>query len=326
MQNQWTIRVLLPVVMALFLFCHNAQALINGEVTPENNVSTLRIHIEHAHYLHSVAKWDYYDSNCSAVVVGTHPLTLLTAAHCLREVRLLQTNKLPAIAIMHPAQFGIQQPKLTQAYFQPYEAVAEDVTKDIAVLVFDAVVDNTVTPVPIQFKHPNQAQTVQICGYGLGYYNKPTDVLRCAKRTYLDRFETFSSVLPAEYKTLDEMLYLKSQAQFDYTKEIAKEAQSLIAINRLNALGRYDEDVAMITEGDSGGPWLIKGKDNKHRLLAISTLVERFYNKNIFWTFFKKDTPLADYSYVAYGLKLASPSVYQFLKQCKEKGADISFD
>jgi hypothetical protein len=79
------------------------------------------------------------------------------------------------------------------------------------------------------------------------------------------------------------MLYIKSETQFSYTKEISIDENSLIAINRLNLQDQYDNQLGMVTEGDSGGPWLFEDVNKNYILIAISSLVERFYNKNIYF-------------------------------------------
>lgn len=148
---------------------------------------------------------------------------------------------------------------------------------------------------------------------------------RCMQKPYLTEFANFAKVLPEHYRSQDEMLYIKSEAQFEYTKEIANRSDMLLAINRLNPQGFYNEQHAMVTEGDSGGPWLATGKNQQYVLVAISTLVERFYNKNRYWDFFDRDTPLSEYPYVAYGLRLDNEMTHSFLEYCKNSGADMKF-
>ncbi len=326
MQFKWYLRVLLPIAMTLLFFSTHLHALINGEIYPANSVSTLRIQIQHEHFLRSIGKWEHYDSKCSAVVVGKKPLTLITAAHCLKEVKLNEYNKLPEIEILSTSEHGINNAKVTLAFYRPYEEVAENVLLDIAVLVFDAQTDKRLTPIPISKKLPSKNNTLLVCGFGKGYLDEESINPRCAKKNYLINFFEFNKVLPDHYKSKDQMLYIKSEAQFSYTKEIAKTKDSLIAINRLNNKGLYDENQPIITEGDSGGAWLTISERNQYSLLAISTLVERFYNKNSYWDFFSKDTPLSEYPYVAYGLRLDNEIIRNFLTACKNNGADIQFE
>jgi len=303
----------------------NASALIYGKEIPSKTVSTVRISIQHEHFLRSIGKWQYYESKCSAVIVGTKPLTLLTAAHCLREVKVHDDTHLPAINIINPQHSGIRQPKITKAFYRTFEEVVEDVNLDIAVLVFDAQLDNDVKPMPVANSHRNETNPIFICGYGRGHLELELDNPRCDEKNYLPTVDDFSLVMPTHYKTKDEMLYIKSEAQFGYTQEITHASKSLIAINRINQQGNYDEKLPMLTEGDSGGAWLVREKNQALELIAISTLVERFYNKNAFWEFFDRDTPLSDFPYIAYGLKLYSKSVKDFLLFCKSSGADIKF-
>jgi len=308
-----------------FIWCTSAQALMNGDEFPSNQVSTVRINIQHEHFLRSINQWEYYDSKCSAVVVGTKPLTLITAAHCLKEVKLFGSQQLPDISILNPDEIGVKSVKIKQAFYRPYHEVAENISLDIAVLVFDAQLEQPLKPVTISLKMPNQQNQLMVCGFGKGHLEKETVNPRCAKRNYLNKLIDFNQALPLSYKSKDEMLYIKSETQFSYTKEISIDENSLIAINRLNLQDQYDNQLGMVTEGDSGGPWLFEDVNKNYILIAISSLVERFYNKNIYWEFFDKDTPLSDFPYIAYGLRLDHEMVNAFLMYCKNSGADIKF-
>lgn len=308
--------------LLLMLHASWAQALIFGKEMPSTSVSTVRISIQHEHYLRSIGKWQYYESKCSAVIVGTKPLTLLTAAHCLKEVKVDDNNHLPSITILNAEKNGIHKPFITKAFYRPFEQVVEDVSLDIAVLVFNAQLDKDIKPVPIAQSFANQS-ILLLCGFGHGYLEPELENPRCDEKSILPSIDAFSFVLPMQYKEKDEMLYIKSEAQFGYTHELSDSSQSLIAINRINAAGEYDAQMSMVTEGDSGGPWLVRNPELK--LIAISTLVERFYNKNAYWGFFNRDTPLSDYPYIAYGLKLSGKAVNMFLQFCKSSGADIRF-
>lgn len=306
----------------LMLHASWAQALIFGKEMPSTSVSTVRISIQHEHFLRSIGKWQYYESKCSAVIVGTKPLTLLTAAHCLKEVKVDDDSHLPSITILNAEKIGIHDPFLTKAFYRPFEQVVEDVNLDIAVLVFNAKLDKEIKPVPIAQSFPNNS-ILLLCGFGHGYLEPELENPRCDEKSILPSIEAFSFVLPQQYKEKDEMLYIKSAAQFGYTHELSHSSQSLVAINRINSKGDYDAQLSMVTEGDSGGPWLIKNQ--QFEVVAISTLVERFYNKNTYWGFFDRDTPLSDYPYIAYGLKLSGQTVKLFLLFCKSSGADIEF-
>jgi len=57
------------------------------------------------------------------------------------------------------------------------------------------------------------------------------------------------------------MLYIKSEVQFNYTKETSVKSDTLVAVNRVNEQGFYNEKLAMVTEGDSGEPWLALDKN-----------------------------------------------------------------
>ena len=97
------------------------------------------------------------------------------------------------------------------------------------------------------------------------------------------------------------------------------------AVNRLDDKGKYSETLPMPTFGDSGGPWLIH-ENGRYSVVAISSYVERFYNKSVFWKFFNRDTPLSEYPYIAYGVRLGEPEIQKLLDSAIKEGADIQFN
>lgn len=321
---------LLRPVMPVLVMCGGlalvtpSQALIHGMPFPALAISTVKLSIQHEHYLRSMGTWEYYDSMCSAVIVGRQPLTLLTAAHCLKEVKLTGPKELPDVTIAQAQSLGIEALHLRQAFYRPYEEVSEDVTKDLAILVFDAELHGGVQPVRIHLKE-KLPDSLMICGYGRGYQEEDTRQPRCAERAQLRDLSDFYQVLPQTYEAMDEMLHIKARAQFDYTKELVHAEKALLAVNRLGTQSQYDHHLAMPTVGDSGGPWMLLNARGQYELVAITSLVERFYNKSQHWSFFDRDAPLSDFPYIAYGLKLNHPEVLAFLQYARNSGADIQF-
>lgn len=313
------------LTLLVFLWPASTWALIHGETFPAQAISTLKINIQHAHFLHSTESWEYYDSVCSAIVVGVKPLTLITAAHCLREAKLGPADGLPDVSIAQADQLGLQGVKIRQTFYRPYEEVSEDITLDVAVLVFDAAVPENIQPLEIM-QDETLPDELMICGYGRGYLEPDTRQPRCAERSIIQSVKDFTDILPAPYQLEDEMLHLKSRAQFEYTKELAHLDNVLLAVNRLNVnTSQYDQHLAMPTVGDSGGPWLALGPRGQYQLVAVTSLVERFYNKSPHWKFFERDVPLSDYPYIAYGLRLSHPVIISYLEYVKHSGADIRF-
>lgn len=303
---------------------HSTQAIIHGLTFPGMAISTVKLSIQHAHFLQSVEKWDYYDSICSAAIVGLKPLTLITAAHCLKEVRVSGPQSLPVLSIAQPELLGIEKITLIQAFYRPFEAVSEDLTQDIAVLVFDAKVQSLIQPLRIRLGD-DLPESIMICGYGRGYGEADTRHPRCGERKPLQDLSDFYQVLPKKYREMDEILHLQAQTQFAYTQELVHAEKALLAVNRLNEMDQYDHTMPMPTVGDSGGPWLVLNSRGQYELLAVTSLVERFYNPSANWPFFQKQVPLSEYPYVAYGLRLSHPEVLGFLQYAQHSGADIQF-
>lgn len=310
-------------VVCFQLVSTQALALIHGEETPSLKVSTVHLQIEHHHWLRSVNAWEEYQSQCSGVVVGKSPLTVLTAAHCLREAKIEQDTQLPGLRVTNQAELGVTYAKLVKAFYKPFDEVEKNLALDVAVLIFDAEGTEQLMPVPV---HSGKiAQQVLLCGYGTGYQEKESKNPRCSKKNILTNLKDFYQIMPREYEESDEMLHIKARAQFEYKQDIVKSLDTLIAVNRLDETGHYSTDEPMPTSGDSGGPWIMENSKGEYELLAVTSLVERFYNKTRFWPFFKKDEPLADYPYVAYGIRLGHREVLDFLNQTVKRGADIRF-
>lgn len=302
----------------------SAQAVIHGLPMPGLATSTVRLQVQHEHYLRSLGTWETYDSVCSGVIVGRAPLTVLTAAHCLREARLEGSRELPLVHIAQSKQSGLSEVRLRHAYYRAYDEVAEDLTLDVAVLVFDAKVAPYVQSLAVVTDNA-LPERLLICGYGHAAKEAEIPQPRCAERPILQPDEDFSKVLPLAYQAQDEMLYLKSQAQFSYTRELQHDTDALLAVNRLNHQLQYDPRLEIPTVGDSGGPWLITSAQGQLGVYAITSLVERFYNQSPHWPFFDHDIPLLDYPYVAYGLRLGHPLVMNYLQYVRNSGADIRF-
>lgn len=302
----------------------DSQAVIHGLAFPGVAISTVKLSIQHAHFLQSVEKWEYYDSICSAAIVGLKPLTLVTAAHCFKEVRLTGPQSLPMVSIAQAELLGIAQVSLKQAFYRPFEQVSEDLTQDVAVLVFDSQINSLLQPLPIRVDD-SLPDMLMICGYGRGYDEAETRHPRCGERKPLRALSDFYQVLPKTYQDMDEALHLQAQTQFAYTQELVHAEKALIAVNRLNSLDQYDHTIAMPTVGDSGGPWLVINAKGQYELLAVTSLVERFYNPSAHWPFFQKQVPLSEYPYIAYGLRLSHPEVLGFLQYAQHSGADIRF-
>jgi hypothetical protein len=320
------LRRTMPVMVASIglTLGHSSQALIHGLTFPGMAISTVKLSIKHAHFLQSVEKWEYYDSLCSGVIVGRKPLTLITAAHCLKEVQLNGPKGLPVLSIVQPELLGIEDIRLQQAFYRPFAAVADDLTQDIAVLVFEANIKSPIQALRIRLDD-RLPENIMICGYGRGYGEADTRHPRCGERKPLPDLSDFFQVLPRAYREMDEMLHLQAQTQFAYTQELVHAEKALLAVNRLNDSNQYDHTIPMPTVGDSGGPWLVLNAWGQYELLAITSLVERFYNPSAHWPFFQKQVPLSEYPYIAYGLRLSHPEVLGFLRYAQHSGADIQF-
>jgi hypothetical protein len=313
----------LVLALCFQLFSAPSIALIHGKETPSLEVSTVQLQINHHHWLRSVNSWDEYESQCSGVIVGKSPLTILTAAHCLKEAKIDHESFLPSLAITNQNELGIHYAKLIKAFYHSFDEVEKNLAQDVAVLVFDAGLSDKVTFIPVQ--KGKISKQVLVCGYGSGYKEVELQNPRCSQKNVLTNLKDFYQIMPREYEETDQMLHMKARAQFEYKQDIVRSLDTLIAVNRLNESGHYSSDEPMPTSGDSGGPWIVEGEKGELHLVAITSLVERFYNKTRYWSFFNTPEPLADFPYVAYGIKLGHREVVDFLYEAVKQGADIQF-
>jgi secreted trypsin-like serine protease len=309
-------------ICVLLSFQLNAHAVIHGQQLPANEVFTIKLAIQHQHWLNSINEWEKYESTCSAVIIGTQPLTVATAGHCLKEVELDSANQLPKITITG-TNFNLSDNiHLRSAFYHPFSEIQNNLALDIAILVFDKSLPAEIKSVTID-TNP-QLNEVLVCGFGNAINETTQFNPRCTSKKTLSSLEDFYAVMPKQYEESDPMLHIKARAQFHYKQEIISSLNYLTAINRLDDNNKYSELEPMPTHGDSGGPWLAKSGQNHYTLVAITSYVERFYNKNSIWSFFTKDIPLDDYPYIAYGVKFNSPEIQALIRNALTAGADIS--
>lgn len=310
------------MICVLLSFQLNAHAVIHGQEFPANDVFTIKLTIHHQHWLNSINEWEKYESTCSAVIIGIKPLTLATAGHCLKEIELDSVSQLPKITIVGTNFNLTDNIHLRSAFYHPFSEIQNNLALDIAILVFDKSLPPEIRSVSMDI-NPTQSE-VLVCGFGNAANEITLHNPRCTSKKALDSLEDFYAVMPKQYEESDPMLHIKARAQFHYKQEIISSLNYLTAINRLDSNNKYSELEPMPTHGDSGGPWLAKSGQNQYTLVAITSYVERFYNKNSTWSFFTKDIPLDDYPYIAYGVKFNSPEVSVLIRNAVAAGADIS--
>ncbi|CAI8914866.1 trypsin-like serine protease [Methylocaldum szegediense] len=297
-------------------------ALIHGEPLPIGRQATLPLTIELRHWDAYQKVWKNASGVCSSTVLGTRPLTLITAAHCMRDVRLEGPLKLPAVRFRAAPSAAVLNAQLRAAVYPSFDVVQENIAEDIAILVFDADVGDELRPLPIATGHtPDKAL---ICGFGYGYRETEIDSPRCAEKRVFDLPSSFYQFVPKQYEDLDPILHLQFRVQFESKESFVSSLSALLAVNRLDAQGAYSVDEPMPTRGDSGGPWIAKDSQGNVSLLAITSFVETFYRKNKQWPFFNgSHAPLSDLAYVAYGVRLDTREARARIEEARRLHADI---
>lgn len=300
-----------------------AGAVLLGE--PANATPSPLLRLAFEHQASPDQKLGRHDENygyCSATVVGGQPLTVVTAAHCLHQVRLVGDENLPAVKIVSARSDRLAQARLCGAIYPPFAIVERNLAEDLAVLVFDVDADESVQSVAIA--PVGGTARVTICGYGAGSRETDGSVQRCADKSVLAGTEDIYHFVPREYEQTDPTLFLQFRAQFAEKAAAVSRLDALLAVNRLDAEGRYSKQEPMPVRGDSGGPWLARDGRGHRVVVAVTSFVETFYRKSTVWPIFKGDeSPLADFPYVAYGIRLDTPEARARIEQARAIGAEI---
>ncbi|MCB5191285.1 S1 family peptidase [Methylobacillus arboreus] len=308
------------VAFGLLAWTVPAGALMYGQ--PVNEAPAVQLVFEHRHWHEYRQEWRVDHSECSAVVVGGAPLTVLTAAHCLRDVSLDQASGLPVVRVARASHPLFLKARLRQAIFPEFDKVRGNLIDDLAVLVFDMSLPDSIAVAPVLLDQP--AHSVLLCGYGHGAADSSPADLGCANKEVHAGTDTFAEFVPDAYAALDPVFYARYQVQFESKASVVSALEALLAVNRLNEMGSYDPALPMPTLGDSGGPWLEDIGEGRFGVVGITSFVESFYGSSPQWPFFRQSSaPLADFVYAAYGIRLDSMRARKLFNAARLKGADI---
>lgn len=307
-------------VMMFFLvfFPSSAFALIFGEPMPAQQVATGQLQVEQLQWYGGTNSMVTVQDQCSSVVVGTQPLTIITVAHCLRDAKLHPKTRKPTVKLW----LGQPVPTLRAALYNRFHDVEQNLANDLAVLVFDGNAPDGITAMPIVNSLPRSV--VMLCGYGRGNSEPQRDQPSCASKTVLSAEEDFYQFVPQHYEQLDPLLHLQFRAQFQAKRAMIRSINALLAVNRIEN-DRYQFQLPMPTRGDSGGPWLVRQDNGQQGVIAVTSFIETFYRKNKQWPFFKEHpAPLSDFPYAAYGVRLDIAEAKALFKRAQLEGADIT--
>jgi hypothetical protein len=327
------LKVFAACCLSLFI-SHRSHALVNGTInTTLDSVVQLTSVLSQSDNPNGDGTKINHVLGCTGALVGLHPITVITARHCVHQtlgVYLGHTLDWQATHIFE-SNFGKQ----------PFDSATHAVPGDIAVLIFDGTPDElsvhvdphkdlfSVAPIAVQSE-----QMVSICGYGLTNNKAVASAIDNQRRCGENFLElenqafqplSFLSVIkrfPVGSQINDSDLVGDEEKIEYYHHEIQIALNQYGAGTRL-AIGPFTANdfdpsdtrnykinfsATMINEGDSGGPWFIDDQNQTPHLIAITSI--RNYT-----------TDLALASGIAWRLDNAW-SKY-FLKQASDKGADI---
>lgn len=294
-----------------------AHGVIHGDSMPIERVSTGQIHVEQLKWYGGTNTQVTTQDECSSVVVGTHPLTVLTVAHCLRDSKINPVTRTPIVKIF----LGRPVPVIRAALYNRFNEVENNLATDLAVLIFDGDAPEGIEAIPVV----NSLSTSHalLCGYGRGIDDIDNDNPSCAVKTLLSAEEDFYQFVPQIYEQLDPLLHLQFRAQFLAKHAMISSPSALLAVSRVQN-ERYQFNLPMPTRGDSGGPWIVNLHNGQQGVIALTSFVETFYRKNKQWSFFNENrAPLMDFPYAAFGVRLDTVEAQALFTRARLEGADI---
>lgn len=313
------------ILFGPFFLSSPSHALLDGELVSEQQSSTMLIVTTKTVWSHLYGKSVEQEHFCSATILGVKPLTLITASHCLRDVDMGVDHKTPVVHIRSSEYPQLNTLKLSKAIYTDYAMLEDHLDMDIAVLVFDGKIalNMEITSIPIVLDA--RPRYGVLCGFG-GSLHHGNGAASCAVKPLISNPKNFYEILPQDYENMDRDFFTLFKTQFDSKNTMVSSVDALLAVNRLDFQGRYSTNVPMPTVGDSGGPWLIRNRQNKYGLIGITSFIESFYRRNIDWPFFAdKSIPIEEFSYVAYGIRLDASRPSVIIREALAQGADISF-
>lgn len=301
-----------------WLIMQPTHALIFGDPTPVQQVSTGQLVVEQLIWYGGTNSLITQQDECSSVVVGTQPLTIITVAHCLRDAKINPQTRIPVVKLF----LGQPVPALRAALYNRFNEIEQNLANDLAVLIFDGDAPEGIKAIPV-INSINET-SVLLCGYGRGNSEPRLEQPSCADKQVLSAEDDFYLFVPEIYEQLDPLLHLQFRAQFLAKRAMIRSTSALLAVSRVEN-DRYQFQLPMPTRGDSGGPWLVKGNNGEQGVIAVTSFIETFYRKNKQWPFFNEyPAPLSDFPYAAYGVRLDTAEAQTLFKRARLEGADIT--
>ncbi|ODN65491.1 MULTISPECIES: trypsin [Methylophaga] len=299
------------------IFMMPVHGVIHGEPMPIEQVSTGQLHVEQLKWYGGTNTQVTEHDECSSVVVGTHPLTVLTVSHCLRDSKINPITRTPVVKIF----LGRPVPAIRAALYNRFNDVENNLAADLAVLIFDGDAPEGIEAIPVV--NSLSASQALLCGYGRGIDDHQIENPRCAVKPLLSAEEDFYQFVPQFYEQLDPLLHLQFRAQFLAKHAMISSPSALLAVSRVQN-ERYQFELPMPTRGDSGGPWIVNLQNGQQGVIALTSFVETFYRKNKQWPFFNENrAPLMDFPYAAFGVRLDTVEAQALFTRARLEGADI---
>lgn len=275
------------IATAASVFASASFAVINGY--PAHESSTVELQVGR--------------KRCSAVLTGTQPITILTAAACLKDRATVQIRHQP---------IGLD-PKV--------KAILKN--GSLAVLVFDQAGTGCGDGIPIA-KRLEPAEPIEVCGFGHEHGRPDRGVASCGRERLVEKPTELSTYLPNDYGVQDSKLFSFYRANL---RSVFRDSdRGLMAISR-NLYNRYALEDPMPTYGDIGGPWFAVDRLGRRKIIGITTQIRTLQRRNDKWIIFNDETLAEnDLPYVAVGLRLDTPEARELFERAQRAGADLRND
>lgn len=185
-----------------WLIMHPAHALIFGEPTPVQQVSTGQLVVEQLRWYGGTNSLITQQDECSSVVVGTQPLTIITVAHCLRDAKINPQTRIPVVKLF----LGKPVPALRAALYNRFNEIEQNLASDLAVLIFDGDAPEGIKAIPVL--NSINATSILLCGYGRGDNEPQLEQPSCAHKRVMSAEDDFYLFVPEIYEQLDPLLHM----------------------------------------------------------------------------------------------------------------------
>lgn len=246
---------------------------------------------------------------CSGSIVGLNPLTVITAKHCAYYGAIQLKDTAPDKVVFDKFPTKIFNPAIGST---PGDVVVLIYPKELS-KEFNISKKDLFTVAPVNLKLHD---SVSFCGFGSANIDakiiSDNRIKRCGQNNLIVESEQY--VFQDNYNSVTSGREFSELSVKELSEFLQTTTQLILSQyergSRLGVELVSDSSLSVPAGGDSGGPWLVKGEDERLHLIGVHSIV---YQSP------KMATIAAGFSW-----KLAHPWVKQLLLKAASEGADIN--